>query len=69
MATPTASPNVSSTVGLKNVVIAPLTSGAMTTFLRPTVEETFGEAVGVAMEIPPCYRLFSSLRSSLRIMS
>ena len=36
MPTPTASPQVSSTVGLKNVVIAPLTSDTET-------EHTYGE--------------------------
>ena len=37
MATPTASPQVASTVGLKNVVIAPLTEDTETsTYLRRT---------------------------------
>ena len=36
MATPTASPKVASTIGMKNVVIAPLTRG------RPTPACTYG---------------------------
>lgn len=42
MATPTASPNVSSTVGLKNVVIAPLTSDTETAATYGTVQAMAG---------------------------
>lgn len=42
MATPTASPNVASTVGLKNVVIAPLTSDTETAATYGTVQAVAG---------------------------
>ena len=65
MATPTASPQVASTVGLKNVVIAPLTEDTETTLTYGELQLMAGaiEASITPQNADPDVQYFDDVRS------